>query len=226
VVRCPGLALAASVLVAALAACERDPPPKSWPPGTVLAVDEVPIGVDEVDLASVYVQRIEPAASPAQLRRQALANVALPRAIAAAIAPEERREARRQAEAKLAELRTGVVGPPKPDGAYGELRTAGWTELGIVSWGVATDLADGEWSEVIEEIGYFTVLRRLERHEAPVPMATRVTVDTFVFPWLDPPTLHQQVESAYDRCRLTIVDPQWRAIVPELTQHRMGARDR
>jgi len=55
----PPAARCLSLFVPLLAACEEaaaDP----WPPGTVLAVDDVPIALDEVDRASVWIERIDP----------------------------------------------------------------------------------------------------------------------------------------------------------------------
>ena len=47
-------------------------------------------------------------------------------------------------------------------------------------------------------------------------------LDVLAFPFLDPLQAEGQVEAACDRYRLTIVDPVWRPIVPELLQYRMG----
>ena len=55
---------------------------RAWPEGTVLAVEDLPISVDEVDAASVWVERIDRKASPDHLRRLALTNVVLPAKVA------------------------------------------------------------------------------------------------------------------------------------------------
>jgi hypothetical protein len=100
--------------------------------------------------------------------------------------------------------------------------TAGFTQLGIVPWGVAMDLQDGAWSGVIEEVGRFVIVKRLARIEGPVPMATQVKVDVLAFPWLPVETLRVDVEAEHDKHKLTIVDPTWSDIVPEWIQYRMG----
>jgi len=98
------------------------------------------------------------------------------------MAPEAREKARKDADEMLASLKRGApVQPPKPDGAVGEIVTAGFTQLGIVPWGVAMDLADGAWSEVIEEVGRFVILKRIKRIDGPVPMATQFEVDVLAF---------------------------------------------
>jgi len=190
-----------------------------WPAGTVLAVDGLPISVDEIDLASVWVERIDPKAAERQLRRLALANVVLPRTLAELSAPEERARARAEAEAQLARLRAGgAKGPPGPDGGFGTVGEGNWQVLGIPLWGQATDWPADEW-HLVEEPGRFVVARRLARVDLPHPTALAVRVDTFLFPYL-PPEL--DLEAAIDEHRLTIVDPLWREIVPERTQYRMG----
>ena len=222
-------AVALAALVGLATGCDRSPSAAvatpSWPAGTVLAVEDRPILAEEVDQASVFVERVEPQASPPQLRRLALTNVVLPRTVARLLAPEAYERARGEAQAQLARIQTGTLaGPPGPEGRYGTLETGGWPELGLVAWGTAMDLPDEQWSGVVEEVGHFIVLRRVGREEGPLPMATRVTVEAFVFPWLPSAELLAEVDAAYDRFQLTIVDPAWRAIVPELVQARMRAR--
>ena len=217
-----------ALLVAALAASCTPPAPApvsyTWPAGTVLAVEGVPITAEEVDLASVYVERIHPGSSPAQLRRLALTNVALPRAVSRVLAPELYARARESALATLATVKAGqpLVGPPSDGLEVSQRITGGWSELGLLAWGIAMDLPEGEWSEPIEEVGHFILLRRVAHKDGPVPIATQVTVDAFVFPWLASDRVQREVDAAYDHCKLTIVDPEWRAIVPEHTQYRMG----
>jgi len=215
--------------LAALAACGADAAPPAgpapepqrsgWPPGTVLAVDGVPIGIDEIDLASVWIERIDPKAAGPQLRRLALANVVLPRVLAEVIAPEERERARAEAEARLARLRTsGPTGPPGADGGYGVVAEGNWQVLGIPLWGQAADWPPDEW-HLLEEAGRFLVARRLARADRPHPTALVLRVDSFLHPYLPETT---DLEAAIDEHRLTIVDPAWREIVPERTQYRMG----
>jgi hypothetical protein len=219
------------VLATVVAACNpssgaaprAEAPAKTWPPGTVLAVDDLAVGAEEVDAVSVYTERIEPHSSAPQLRRLALTNVVLPRALSRLMAPEAREKARQEANAKLASLkRNPPLPPPNPDGAYGEIVTAGFTQLGIVPWGVAMDLEDDAWSDVIEEVGRFVIIRRIARIEGALPMATRFKVDVLAFPWLPIETMRGDIEAEHDKHKLTIVDPTWSDIVPELIKHRMG----
>lgn len=230
---CPGApraACAAVLLTLALGACD-DKAPATTPPApkfescVALAVDDEPIDAHEVDRITVFVERIDPAASPAHLRRLALTNVVLPRTVARVMAPEAYAKAKSEAQALREQLASGkYAGPVAPDGTLGEVAEGGWPELGIEPWGVALDLAEGQWSDVIEEVGQFLVLRRLERQDGPVPMATRFKVEAFRFPWLPLETLKDDVDAAYDSHRLVVVDPAWADYVPTVTQHRMKGK--
>jgi hypothetical protein len=231
-----GLLLIAGALTAG-ASCRKEPgAPKtpsagagerSWPSGVVMAVDDVPIEAQDVDRASAVVQLIEPGASSSQLRRLAFSNIVLPRAVARAMAPQKREAALREAQEKLAALRSGAdQSPTKPDGAIGIYAEGQFPELGLVTWAAALELEDGVWSDPLEDSGSFALVRRLWRRDGPVPRATVVAVDVLRFDWLDPDPLarRKDIDAAIDVHRLQILDPAWREIVPELIQYRMGAR--
>jgi hypothetical protein len=216
----------AALLLAAASACERqesaaeEPPARSWPPGTVIAIDGEPILAEEVDLPSAWIERIEPGSSSQHLRRLSLTNVVIPRRIAGAIAGDEAR-ARARAEA-LATLESLFALPEAPATAGEPASVEGnWLELGIVAWGTAMDLAEGRWSGVVEDVGRFVLLRRLGQDPAPVPGAIRVRLELFEFPYLAG-VGRGALEQAYAQHRLEIVDPAWREIVPEHIQYKMG----
>lgn len=226
---------ALALLLAALAGLGCDPTPgaspqpsvtqPNWPAGVVMAVGSRAISAEEVDLASVWIQSIEPGASPAHLRRLTFTNVILPRAVAHELDPAGRERALEQARARLAELRSGgAVGPLTPDGVLGERLEGPWTKLGLPAWGTLLDAPDGEWSEPIEDAGSWILMRRLGRREGATPAATVLSVDALRFDWLDPATRRASIDAAMDQLQLTIVDPAWREVVPELIQHRMKAR--
>ncbi|MCC7014093.1 MAG: hypothetical protein IT454_16165 [Planctomycetes bacterium] len=221
--------LAGSTCVFLGVACDDDEPQpgatRAWPAGTAVAIDDVAISATQVDLDSVYVERLEQSASPAQLRRLALTNISIPRVLASALAPQKREAALAEARAARSALDSGTfAGPPRPEGTLGALAEGDWTVLGLVVWGTAMDLPDGVWSEVVEEPGRFAILRRLGRRDGAVPMATVVKIEALVFPWLDETSAAQDIEAEHDRHRLTIVDPAWEAIVPELLKYRMGGK--
>jgi len=199
---------------------------RTWPAGCVLAVDDVPIFADEVDRASAWIAMIEPRSTPPHLRRLALTNVVLPEVLRSLVDPEAREEALGNASSRLASLRAGTfAGAPGPDGALGTLVEGTWQDFGIPAWGLALELPKGEWSEVVEDGGSFAVFRVLAREAAPVSAATWFQIDLFSFPYLPPEGGARLLEEAYDQHTLTIVDPAWRELVPELIQHRMHARE-
>lgn len=226
--------VAAAALALDQVACDEAPPAavrgpgpgQAWPPGTVLAVEGMPITADEVDLASAHFQRVQASATGPQLRRLALTNFALPRAVSRLLAAEAREKAKREADDLYARLVGKItdVGPDLDPSAGAERVTGTWQELGVVPWGTALELPEGRWSEPIEDVGQWIVLRRVGTREAPVSLATEVTIEAFAFPWMPPEERLLAIESAYDSMRLEIVDPAWEEIVPEHTLYRMGAR--
>lgn len=227
----PALRPTCLLLFAALAAagCAREESDgsgagqPSWPAGTVLAVEDLPISAAEVDAASAWIERIEPKASPDHLRRLALTNIVLRNKVAQLLAPEARERALEEAREALTHLREGTWSdPPGPDGLLGERRAGTFQMLGIPAWGAAIDLPDGQWSEPLEVPGQFLLMRRLSLSPAPVTLAIEVELDVLAFPYLDPERAEGEVEAAIDRFHLTLVDPAWRPLVPELIQYRMG----
>ena len=224
--RSPLALTAAALLAVACSDAPSAPPAPKFASCVAFALDgEHGIEAHEIDAASVYVERLEPAASPNHLRRLAFTNVVLPRHVARLLDPEAHAKAKSEARTLRDSLAAGTfTGPVRPDGTIGEVLEGGFGELGILPWGVALDLPDNEWSEPIEEVGAFIVLRRLGRTEAPVPMATTVKLEAFVFHWLPPETVKQRVDSAYDEHQLTVVDPAWADIAPAALLHRMQGR--
>jgi hypothetical protein len=212
------------MLLPLLAGCGGGAPEAAdpdWPEGTVVTVDDIPILLDEVDAASVWIERIDPKVTPRQLRRLALTNVSLPRAVAEAMAaPGAREEARARALEALEQLRSGTwPEPPGEDGGYGDVDEGNWQLFGIPLWGRALDLPQGEWSGPIEEPGRFLVVRVLGRTDMPHTTAIVLKLDALAFPYLPEGS---SVELAMDEHRMTIVDPEWYELVPERTQYRMG----
>lgn len=221
-------ALASIAIALLIGACPKPSVAKSWPVGTVLAVDEIPIGSEEIaqDMATVLL--IEPQWNDAQIRRLAFNEIALPRALARA---RTAAEVRTQARVALEELHARIVqgqqfGPPTTAGVLGQERTGSWSKVGLVAWGVAMQLQPGEWSEVFEEPGAFLRVRLLERVDAPVPAAVSVRLDVLAVPFGDARSSRPPDDEELRSHRLTIVDPAWEAIVPERTKYLMKVGQR
>jgi len=134
------------------------------------------------------------------------------------------REDQAQAEAALARLRADEWVGPTPEGLHGELRGGNFYRLGLELWAAGTDLPDGAWSEPIEQEGAFWLVRRVALRPSPVPLGVEVDLDALSFPFVDQATRASELEAAYDRYRLTVVDPAWRELVPELLLYRMGVQ--
>lgn len=205
--------------------CEQaSAPPRSWPAGTVLALNDVPIRAEEVDLIAGWFALLEPQDSVVQLRRLALTNFLFPRIAAQGIDPDRYRETRAQADA----WRAAVVGGTLPSGPIaGPMETEGsgvFLDLGLPVWKAALDAPLGEWTEVVEGVGSLHLLRVKKREEGPLPSLTRFTIGTFDFLYLDPSTGREAVETALDRSKLTVVDESWREAVPASWQHRLHAQ--
>lgn len=218
----------AHVAFATLLGCEPAPQTaasESWPAGTVLVVgDKLPILATDVDAYLPALALIEPRFVEKQLVRVALTNVVLPRAIATILAGEDARaKARKAADDALVSLRDGTwVGPAAPGSSGGTVIEGTFAQLGIVKWAQAFELQPGEWSNVVEEPGAFTVAKCLERVDGELPIQTSFRLEVVSFPYLPVDKGPLQIEAAYDVVRLRIVDPEWRTIVPELIQYRMG----
>ena len=199
---------------------------RAWPADTVMAVDDRAILSSEVDLVTTWIARIEPSRSDAHLRRLAACQINIPRAVAAVRFPAERERALAQAKARLQALRDAhVAGPTTEQGALCERAEGGWRELGLTIWGSLMDLPRDEWSEVIEEPGRFLVARTLSRTDGPLPHDTNLVIDACVFPFVPPELTTLELDQRFDEHKLTIVDPAWATVVPELLQYRMRGKD-
>lgn len=216
-------AVALLACAVALGACDRPAPAPGARDGAVLLVGDVPITAEEVDLLTPAFALIEPRSSPDHLRRLALTNVVLPRAIAQSLEPAERQRALEQARAAREALVAGAWIGPLPEGTSGGRIGEGYfNDLTVPIWQRALELEPDEWSEVFENVGAFVIAKRLERRDGRLPIETWFKVELAIFPFLDEADANQRIEEAYDHLRLTIVDPSWRKYVPEHTQYRMG----
>jgi len=207
-------------LAALLVACAKEvPAPRTWPAGTVLALNEVPITLEEVDEAAGWVAMVEPRFTLPHLRRIALTNVVFPRIAARGIDPARRAEMSEKARAFRAALERGEAPGPNDPVAHEIMGT--YREIGLEIWKCALELEPGQWSPVVEASGAYYVLRITDRGKSVVPGATAITLSAFLFPYLDEAGAHAAIESALDRATLTFVDETWRDYVPVVWQYRL-----
>jgi hypothetical protein len=187
------------------------------PAGTVLAVDGVPIGAEEVRAAAAWIARVEPQYTDEHCERLALSNLVLPRAALRAQRPEARAEALQRAREIRAALRRASIS----EGGLERVR-GNWAELGFDLWGFARELAPGEWSEPFERVGRFVVVRLLERDDAEsAPSREELSIELSDVPYVREGTTLQDVDAMIAKSRLSVVDPRWEDRVPESWKYRM-----
>jgi len=196
-----------------------------WPEGTVLGIhfagERVAIRAEDVDEWLEAFAAVEPAYTRPALRRLALTNLVLPRAIGGLIDPAERRAARERAERARADRVAGdAAEPPSADPGSFETLSGGYADVGLDVWARARAVETGAWSPVFETVAGWCFFRLLEAPPRPWSRKTAITVERAIFPYLDldPRGL---IESAIDESRLTIVDPAWKDILPATYRYRM-----
>lgn len=205
--------LPALVVACWTAACGPSTPEVELPEGTVMTLNGVAITAAEVDAVADTVGQIDPAYTRPHCRRVALTTVCFPRTFGRALAPNERKKAREEAEAWDSARRQGALtGPMEPP------ITGTWEFLGIDLWDHARELEEGDWSDVIELSGRFAVVQLLGRDHDVRPGHERFELQLKSFEYVTNP------ESLKERCleaRLEILDPAWEAIVPGFWKYKM-----
>lgn len=211
-VRVRALLQALVALLLAVGCGAEDPAsPPTWPEGTVVVLDGVPILGSEVDAHLDAVRAIRPAASTEELRRLVLMNEALPRARGAAEGGARRAEAREEARAWLEDLRAGersfdAVTP----------RTGNWDRIGFELWLAVRLGQPGETLGPFELPGRFAVALLEARSEAPRPELEAFLVRVVEFPFVTGP---EALSSRATEGVLDIVDPAWDEIVPGIYKY-------
>lgn len=209
----------AAAALLALAACSEPASPAAarvWPAGTVLAVDDQAITLEEVDEVAGWFAMLEPQFTLPQLRRLALTNQVLPLAAARAREPDRRAAAKRQAEETRAVLASGGT----PAERTPSTREGGWRSIGLTVWRAAIDVPTNSWSAVVESPGAFHVFSVTARPPARTPADTSFTITAYDFGYLDPSAGQSALAGTLARSRLTFVDESWRDFVPTEMQYR------
>lgn len=216
--------------LAAVPACSKPAAPapapaqaRTWPAGSVLALNDVPIRADDVDPIASTFAVVEPQDTPTQLRRLALSNSIFPRIAASGIDPARRAAALKLAQSYRDALERGDLPSGPLPGPMEIEREGAFKDLGFEFWRVAIDLAPGVWSPILETPGSFHILRVKTRKESSHPGRTRLTIGAFDFPYLEAATAKADIEAALDRSRLTILDDTWRDAVPAALRYRFHA---
>jgi hypothetical protein len=227
VARPRGTGLLAPLLLLAACGSEPAPPPAPAPPdhpeGTVLAVGDVPILAREVDAVADAIAAIHPEHVRAHCRRLALTN-----GILRGAAVRDRDGARRAPALEAARAARAAIEETGADPPGIERFEGGLQLLGLDLWWQARTLEVGRWSEPLELVGRFALVR-LEAIEGEATREyDRLTISIATFPYLDLSYMEvadvaRSEEDALDSAQLTIVDPAWSELVPEQWKHRMRA---
>lgn len=224
--RVPAAALLAACALVAGPACDHGPvaaPPSTYPPGTVLALNGLPIRAQDVDVYAEAYARLEPGFVEAHCRRLALTNVIFPRLAAVGIDPKAREAAHKRALEYKAALDGGASASSPLVGPAEVRRQGNWKTIGLDAWIATVDRQNGAWSDVFETPGAFELVRLVERGKQAVAQEVQLDVAVVDFPYLDGDVFHT-IDAALDAARLEIVDPAWRDYVPTLWQHRLHAQ--
>lgn len=187
------------------------PPEATFPAGTVLLVDELPLLADEVAMLERNLHALYSEYSSMHLRRLALTNELLPRLAAHSAHREDWARARDDC------ARLG----PVPDALIPREDEGNWQVLGLGLWSAARGLVLREWSAPLELTGRWVRLRLDRRQEHLDARAEVLHVSVLEFPYLDPAQLEEKLDSALDHALLTIIDPTWEEVVPETWKRRM-----
>ena len=184
----------------------------------MLALNDVPISAEEVDAIGEIMARIEPADVLPQLRRIALTNVVLPRAAAREIAgPRRSRELERALACKQA-----LDAARSPEGTFSRTIEGGYNEVGLEAWRFALDAAPDRWSDVIETVGAFEIVRLIARKPGGgATGAAAFALELYYFPYIDEDKVRTEVDARLDHSKLVFVDESWRDVVPTSWQYRL-----
>ena len=232
VARATVIAVCASVVFS----CERDAasPAAStdadagavWPAGTVLAVNDLPIRTADVDAIANAIAVLYPQYVFAQCRRLALTNVVLPMwAVRSRDAEERLLALERCRAARIAATHAEAIATEDDEAVAGGLQA-----LGLDLWVAAGELEPGVWSEPVELIGRWALIRIESVTPGEHGQGDWFELTLRSFPYLDfsypdAAVASTSIEHAVDRSELEIVSPEWRELIPEEFKFRMRSMD-
>lgn len=212
------LAAAALGLAAACGGAGDGGAGPTWPEGTVLAVDGLPLTAAEVGTVAGWIGLVEPTATAPERRRRALTMHLFPKLALDARWPAERERARAEAERTLAAARAGEAPADRVAAMTGV-----WDTLGIEVWAALRDASRGEWTGPIAGQGRFVVARWLERAPGRSAAAEHFDVELLSFPFVPLDTDRDAAAALTWDADLTIVDPEWERAVPLAWRANMNA---
>lgn len=170
----------------------------------------------EIDRWVDTIAAFEPEEVLRSWRRKAMTNIVLPRAVGAAIYPEDRLIAK-ESIMSLRELALASRDLPA-DGPQLERLHGHGLEIGISAWGTACELEQGVWSDVFEVVGGFQMLRRVS--EVPpggFNAGTQVSIERIEVRYIPMEATMEVIEDARKKLGVTPLNPPgWDGVLPEL----------
>ncbi|MEM1453400.1 MAG: hypothetical protein AAF726_23460 [Planctomycetota bacterium] len=189
-------------------------------------MDLQPISAEEVDRYVPALAAIEPEFSLPSHRRKVLSNIVLPVAAGAALDPIGRDEAFRQAQALLAAAReTGEV---PAEEALPQTLSGTFKDIGLASWALARNMEPLTFSDLHETPGSWTFFKLIAippDGDVASPQS-QFTVVRYDVPYLPREEARAVIDEALRGFEITIVDPDWEALVPPLYLYKSGAPPR
>jgi hypothetical protein len=208
-------------LVASCADEPHPPAPRTWPQGTVLALNDTPISADDVDDAAAIIARVEPDHALPYFRRVALTNIVLPKVAGIQLAGTERHAAAR-ALVETCKREIDATGDAKEhEGVLRHALEGDFNTVGLEAWNHGLDAEIGRWSDPIETVGAFQLVRVDARTQASVARKVDLKLSVITVPYVDSENPRSPIEAHIDRSTLEFVDDAWRDVVPESWKHRL-----
>ena len=208
-----------------------------WPAGTVLAVGDQPLRLEDLEAASRGVAALFPAEVDRAHKRRALKSTLLPRLAVAAAHPTARSKALAEAQQRLDALRAN------PDLAEDlALKFGNWKELRLEVWAAAQDslraagLDDfaepenvpplgalpGAWFGPVETMGEFVIARVESTRPGRTPGDLRLEVRQELFHFLDPDFDITDLREAYADAKLEVIDEEIGDLVSGFYLQQLG----
>ncbi|MEM9382120.1 MAG: hypothetical protein AAGB93_19350 [Planctomycetota bacterium] len=222
--------LAAAVAAAGCGGTDPEPDGAPEPPGylegTVLALDGRPITAEDVDRYVPAVATIESEFALPSHRRKVLSNIVLPVAAGAALDPTRREEAFLEAQALLAAAReTGEVAP---DVALPQTLTGTFKDIGLAPWALAREMEPLTFSDLHETPGAWTFFRLIAVPPDGDMLSAHAefTIVRYDVPYLPREDARALIDDALNGFEITIVDPEWEALVAPIYLYKSGSTPR
>lgn len=192
------------------------PEARTFPEGTVLAVDDQPILAADVDRFVGAIELIEPQFVLRDHRRKVLSNISIPLAAGAALEPEARQVAFSRAQGLISTLReTGELPPDAPEP---RVMTGTFKEVGLIPWAIATEMEPLTFSELHETPGAWTFFKLTATSEPPGAFVggSQVTIVRYDVPYLPQDAVRGLLQTAMEGLQVEVIDPEWEPVIPPL----------